>query len=96
MALRALRRANATTSGLRSPFLLLRRSIWMIEERILAVDSSFRHSWEMGIEPRACFTSPWQRLMRLRVLRLDNWWIEAVAERNVMTVFDVGDGNECS
>ena len=45
---------------------------------------------------RACLASPWQRLMRLRVLRLDNWWIEEVTERNVMTVFGVGDGNECS
>ena len=35
----------------------------------------------MGIEPRACFTSPWQRLMRPRVLRLDNWWIEVVTEK---------------
>ena len=35
----------------------------------------------------ACLASPWQRPMRLRVLRLDNWWIEVVTERNVMTVF---------
>ena len=76
--------------------LLLRNSIWMKEERFSAVDSSFQHFSEMGIDSRACFASPWQRLMRLRVLRLDNWWIEAVAERNVMTVFGVGDGNECS
>ena len=65
-------------------------------ERFSAVDFSFRHFSEMEIDSRACFVSPWQRLMRLRVLRLDNWWIEEVTERNVMTVFGVGDGNECS
>ena len=66
------------------------------EKKFSAVDFSFRHFSEMEIDSRACFASPWQRLMRLRVLRLDNWWIEEVTERNVMTVFGVGDGNECS
>ena len=71
MALRALRRANATTSGLRSPFLLLRRSIWMIEERILAVDFCLRHLGNKNRFSRACFASPWRRLMRLRILHFD-------------------------
>ena len=94
--LRFRRRITNHDGDARSLLLLLRKSIWMKEERFSAVDSSFQHFSEMGIDSRACLASPWQRLMRLRVLRLDNWWIEEVTERNVMTVFGVGDGNECS